>query len=62
MTVYFISRHPRRAREWAVEGAVVVDTVVARLDPVSVMSGDVVIGSLPVNLARVLRERRAAGI
>ncbi|WP_295542560.1 CRISPR-associated protein Csx16 [uncultured Thiohalocapsa sp.] len=50
MTTYFVSRHPG-AHDWAAEEGLVVDAVVAHLDPETVTSGDRVIGSLPVNLA-----------
>ena len=50
MTTYFITRHPG-ARDWAAETGLVVDTIIAHLDPALVQPGDVVIGTLPVNLA-----------
>lgn len=56
MTVYFVSRHPG-ARDWARGEGLAVDRVVAHLDPESVSAGDVVVGSLPVNLAAQVCER-----
>lgn len=50
MTTYFISRHPG-ARKWAAEAGIIVDVVIAHFDPETVQPGDVVIGTLPVNLA-----------
>ncbi len=50
MTTSFISRHPG-AREWAAEEGIVVDQVIAHFDPATIQPGDVVIGTLPVNLA-----------
>ncbi|MCU0836919.1 MAG: CRISPR-associated protein Csx16 [Chromatiaceae bacterium] len=50
MTTYFVSRHPG-ARDWAEEEGLEVDLVLAHLDPVDLVAGDRVIGSLPVNLA-----------
>lgn len=50
MSAYFISRHPG-ARDWAETQGLVVDEYVTHLDVTRVRSGDVVIGSLPVNLA-----------
>ncbi len=50
MTTYFISRHPG-AREWASEAGVQVDQVIAHLDLATIQPSDVVIGTLPVNLA-----------
>jgi len=50
MTTFFVSRHPGAA-EWAQEQGLVVDLAVAHLDPAEVEAGDVVVGTLPVNLA-----------
>lgn len=50
MATYFISRHPG-AREWANRQGLVVDSWVAHLDPSLIKVGDIVIGTLPVNLA-----------
>ncbi len=48
--VLFVTRHAG-AREWARRHGFEVDEMVAHLDPAQVRPGDVVIGSLPVNLA-----------
>ncbi len=58
MSVYFVSRHPG-AREWAAQAGIAVDEVIAHLDVAQVLSGDVVIGSLPVNLAAKVCARGA---
>jgi len=50
MTAYFVTRHPG-ARTWAAEAGLAVECVLAHLDPAMIGPGDVVIGSLPVNLA-----------
>ena len=50
MTTYFISRHPG-ARDWAAEEGIVVDALIDHLDPNIIEPGDILIGSLPVNLA-----------
>jgi CRISPR-associated protein Csx16 len=50
MTTYFVSRHPG-ATDWAREQGLTVDCAVAHLDPAQIQAGDVVIGTLPVNLA-----------
>lgn len=50
MTTFFVSRHPG-ALDWAAGEGVVVDRVVAHLDPETVQPGDVVIGTLPIHLA-----------
>lgn len=50
MTAYFVTRHPG-ARDWAAEEGLTVECVLAHLDPAIIGPGDLVIGSLPVNLA-----------
>jgi CRISPR-associated protein Csx16 len=50
MSVYFVSRHPG-AIEWAARQGLAVDRQIGHLDVNEVGPGDVVIGSLPVNLA-----------
>jgi len=50
MTTWFVSRHPG-AQQWAAEEGFAVDRLISHLDPASVQPDDVVIGSLPVNLA-----------
>lgn len=50
MTVYLVTRHPG-ARQWAVAEGIQVDEIVAHLDMDRIHDGDVVIGTLPVNLA-----------
>jgi len=50
MTTWFVSRH-HGAVEWARRQGFEVDRVVPHLQPEMIESGDVVIGSLPVNLA-----------
>lgn len=49
MTTYFISRHPG-ARDWAAAEGLQVDAQIDHLDPSTIRSGDVVIGTLPINL------------
>ena len=58
MTTYFISRHPG-ARDWAAEEGIQVDVVIDHLDPAGIQPGDVLIGSLPVNLAAEVCARGA---
>jgi CRISPR-associated protein Csx16 len=50
MTTYLITRHPG-AIEWAARRGLPIDRQVLHLDPETIRSGDVVIGTLPVNLA-----------
>ncbi len=49
MTTYFVTRHPG-AWEWAQQQGITVDTQVDHLDVAQVKVGDVVIGTLSVNL------------
>ena len=56
MTTYFISRHPG-ALAWAAEEGLGVDQVIDHLDPDIIQPGDILIGTLPVNLAAVVCER-----
>jgi CRISPR-associated protein Csx16 len=58
MTHWFISRHPG-ACEWMAGLSIAIDHVVAHLDPADIVCGDVVYGSLPVNLAVQVCERGA---
>ncbi|KXW57588.1 putative CRISPR-associated protein [Ferrovum myxofaciens] len=50
MTIFFVSRHPG-AIEWAAHHGLKVDKQIAHLDPADIRSGDMVIGTLPVNIA-----------
>ena len=50
MTTWFVSRHPG-AIEWAGRQGLRIDHQIAHLDPASIAPGDIVIGTLPVNLA-----------
>jgi CRISPR-associated protein Csx16 len=50
MAAYFVSRHPG-ALEWAAQEGISVDTQVDHLDVDVIRTGDIVIGSLPMNLA-----------
>lgn len=50
MAIYFVSRHPG-AHDWAAEEGFEVDAVIDHLDPSIIAPGDILIGSLPVNLA-----------
>jgi CRISPR-associated protein Csx16 len=50
MTVYFITRHPG-AVAWAHEEGIEVTQLIDHLDVEIIQPGDVVVGTLPVNLA-----------
>lgn len=50
MTTYFVTRH-QGAIEWAKQQSIVVDKQMEHLDLALITSNDIVIGSLPVNLA-----------
>ena len=56
MTTFFVSRHPG-ALDWAVGEGVIVDTVIAHLDPDVIQPADIVIGTLPIHLATRVCER-----
>lgn len=58
MTTWFVSRHPG-AREWAAQEGLTVDRQVEHLNVEAVSAGDIVIGTLPVNLAAVICDRGA---
>lgn len=56
MSLYFVTRHPG-ARDWAAEEGLAVDQVLDHLDPAIIQPGDILIGSLPVNLAATVCAR-----
>ena len=56
MTVYFITRHPG-ARAWAAEEGLQVDQALEHLNLDLIAPGDLVIGTLPVNLIAQVCER-----
>lgn len=58
MTTYFVSRHPG-ALDWASQEGIKVDRQVAHLLINEIHSGDVVLGTLPVQLAAQVCQRGA---
>lgn len=56
MTTFFVSRHPG-ALDWAAGEGIIVDAVIAHLDPDVIQPADVVIGTLPIHLAARVCER-----
>lgn len=50
MTTYFVTRH-QGAVEWAARRGITVDHRISHLDPASIRAGDIVLGTLPINLA-----------
>lgn len=58
MTTFFVSRHPGAA-DWASTQGLAVDRALDHLDADRVAAGDVVIGTLPVNLAATVCARGA---
>ena len=58
MSVYFVSRHPG-ALQWAAQEGIAVDARISHLDTGIIQAGDIVIGSLPVNLAAEVCARGA---
>ena len=59
MTTWFISRHAG-ALQWMQHCGIAFDQHAPLLDPALVQSGDIVIGTLPINLAAQVCERGAA--
>ena len=57
-TAWFVSRHPG-AIEWAKRQCLAIDRWVEHLDPAEVNADDIVIGTLPVNLAAEVCKRGA---
>ncbi|BBO79927.1 CRISPR-associated protein Csx16 [Desulfosarcina ovata] len=55
-TTWFVTRHAG-AQEWAFDEGLKVDQVVDHLDTDEVKKGDIVIGSLPVNMVASLNEK-----
>lgn len=53
MTTYFVSRHPG-AKDWAAQQGMVIDQQLAHLDPATIQSGDLVIGTLPIHLVEAV--------
>jgi CRISPR-associated protein Csx16 len=58
VTTFFVSRHPG-AVEWARRQGLAVNAWVAHLDVTKVGADDMVIGSLPLNLAAEVNARGA---
>jgi len=50
MTAWAVTRHPG-ALEWLAQHGLAAESAVAHLDPRDVKPGDIVFGSLPVNMA-----------
>lgn len=58
MTTYFISRHTG-AVQWAEQQGISVDRQLSHLEIDRIQAGDIVIGSLPVNLVARLNQKEA---
>ena len=53
---YFISRH-KGAQDWIKEQSIEIDKFIEHIDEHSLKQGDVVIGSLPINIVARLTEK-----
>lgn len=58
MTTWFVTRHSG-ALDWARQNGIAFDDHLTHLNPATVSAGDMVIGSLPVNLAFEVCEQGA---
>ncbi|MGF1645161.1 MAG: CRISPR-associated protein Csx16 [Thiotrichales bacterium] len=58
MTIFFVTRHPG-AVDWSAAEGIIVDHALDHLDVSRVARGDVVIGTLPVNLIAEVNARGA---
>jgi CRISPR-associated protein Csx16 len=56
MTTWFVSRHPG-ACEWVQRQGVAIDAFVPHLEIEKLQPGDLVIGTLPVNLIAAVQDR-----
>ena len=56
MTVWFVSRHAG-AQQWAKRRAIDVDRYAEHLDPEHIETGDIVLGTLPLQIAARVIER-----
>lgn len=56
MTTYLITRHSG-AIQWAQEEGILIDEQHEHLDPRCIHAGDIVIGTLPINLAAQVCEK-----
>lgn len=54
--IYFVSRHAG-AVEWAKRKGIVVDQLVSHFDPEVIQEGDIVIGTLPINIVAIVNEK-----
>ncbi len=53
--IYLVSRHPG-AVIWCQKKGVIIDTVLPHIQPTIIKQGDVVIGTLPINLAAEVQQ------
>ena len=58
MTTYLVSRH-RGAIEWIEQQGLNVDQIISHLEPETIQAGDIVIGTLPIQLAAQVCTRGA---
>ena len=53
--IYLVSRHPG-AITWCQRQGLTIDTVLPHIQPTIIKKGDVVIGTLPINLAAEVQQ------
>lgn len=56
--IYLVSRHPGAIR-WCQQQSFAIDSILSHLDPALIAEKDIVIGTLPINLAAEIQEKGA---
>lgn len=58
MSTYFVSRH-KGALDWALHQGLTIDHWVDHIDPLTITTGDKVIGTLPIQVVAAICDRGA---